>query len=137
MQNSQFLCINNIYIQGDGNTVEIGDNVIPDQNISIVLAEGTKVGIGSGCRFASGVRIRTSNQHFIYEKDETRINYAKDVQIGNHVWFGASCVVMKGVNIGNGAVVGMNSMVTKNIPPNCIAVGTPARVIKSNIHWIE
>lgn len=135
--NCQFLCTNNIYIQGDGNTVEIGDNVIFDQNVSIVLAEGTKVSIGSGCRLANGVRIRTSDQHFIYEKDGTRINYAKNVQIGNHVWLGASCVVMKGVNIGNGTVVGMNSMVTKNIPPNSIAVGTPARVIKSNIHWIE
>lgn len=59
--NCQFLCTNNIYIQGDGNTVEIGDNVIFDQNVSIVLAEGTKVSIGSGCRLANGVRIRTSD----------------------------------------------------------------------------
>ena len=44
---------------------------------------------------------------------------------------------MKGVSIGNGSVIGMDTMVTKNIPDNCIAVGKPAKVIKNKIYWKE
>lgn len=128
---------NMIYVQGDGNTVEIGDDVIFDQNVSVVLAEGTKCFIGSGCRFANGVRIRTSDQHFIFNESGVRINHAKNVYIGNHVWLGASVTIMKGITIGNGSVIGMDSMVTKDIPPYSIAVGRPAKVIKNNIYWKE
>lgn len=127
--------INYVYIQGDGNILEIGDNVIFDEGVLIVLGEGTKCTIGSGCIFAYGVRIRTTDQHFIYDAQEGRVNPAKDVSIGNHVWLGASVIVMKGVTIGDGSVIGIDSMVTKNIPENCVAVGKPAKVIKNNIHW--
>lgn len=128
---------NMIYIQGDRNIVEIGDDVIFDQNVSVVVAEGTECKIGSGCRFANGVRIRTSDQHFIFNKEGKRINYAKNVYIGNHVWLGASVIIMKGITIGEGVVVGIDSMVTKDIPSRSIAVGKPARVIKSDIFWNE
>ena len=128
---------NMVYIQGDGNIVEIGDDVIFDQNVSIVVAEGTECKIGSGCRLANGVRIRTSDQHFIYDEKGNRLNYAKNVYIGNHVWLGASVIIMKGITIGEGSVVGMDSMVTKDIPSKSIAVGKPARVIKFNIFWRE
>ena len=55
--------------------------------------------------------------------------------IGNHVWLGNSVVIMKGVHIEDGSVIGIESIVTKDIPCNCIAVGSPAKVIKTNIHW--
>ena len=108
-----------------------------DQDVSIVLAEGTKVKIGDNCLLAKGVRIRTSDQHFIYDENGFRINKAKDVCIENHVWLGASAIIMKGATIGEGSVIGMDSMVTKTIPPYSIAVGKPAKVIKSNINWEE
>lgn len=130
-------CKNTIFIQGDYNTVEIGDDVVFDQDVSIVLAEGTKVKIGDNCLLAKGVRIRTSDQHFIYDENGFRINKAKDVCIENHVWLGASAIIMKGATIGEGSVIGMDSMVTKTIPPYSIAVGKPAKVIKSNINWEE
>lgn len=128
---------NMIYIQGDWNIVEIGDDVIFDQNVSVVVAEGTECKIGSECRFANGVRIRTSDQHFIFDGEGKRINYAKNVYIGSHVWLGASVIVMKGITIGEGCVVGIDSMVTKDIPSRSIAVGKPAKVIKSDISWRE
>ncbi len=134
---SSLKCANTIFIQGDGNTVEIGDNVVFDQEVSLVLAEGTTVKIGDECLLAKGVRIRTSDQHSIYDETGNRINTAKDVIIGNHVWIGASAIIMKGVTIGEGSVIGMDSMVTKPIPTQSIAVGKPAKVIKSNIKWEE
>lgn len=52
------------------------------------------------------------------------------VNIGNDVWIGANVIVLKGVKIGDGAVVGAGSVVTKDIPNAAIAVGNPARVVK-------
>lgn len=133
----KFKQTNAIYIQGDGNRLFIGDNVTFDQDVSIVMAEGTRCEIGSDCIFAKGVRIRTSDQHSIFDSGGTRINHAKDVLIGNHVWLGASVIVMKGVTIADGSVVGMDSMVTRDIPAYSIAVGKPAKVIKDGIRWQE
>ena len=53
------------------------------------------------------------------------------VRIGSNVWLGAKVTVVKGVSIGDNAIVGANAVVTRDIPPNAIAVGVPARVIRS------
>ncbi|TGV38550.1 MAG: CatB-related O-acetyltransferase [Mesorhizobium sp.] len=50
--------------------------------------------------------------------------------VGNDVWFGARCIILSGVTIGNGAVIGAGSIVTRDIPPYAVAVGNPARVIR-------
>jgi virginiamycin A acetyltransferase len=52
------------------------------------------------------------------------------IQIGNDVWIGQGCVVLKGVRIGDGAIIGAGSIVTQDIPPFSIAVGNPARVVR-------
>ena len=126
---------NTIFITGDNNTVEIGDHVYFDQNVSLVCCEGTSIRIGDDCMLANGVRLRTSDQHPIYNGASERINFPQNVTVGNHVWIGATCVVMKGVEIGKGSIIGINSMVTKSIPENVVAVGSPCRVIKSNVYW--
>lgn len=128
---------NVMYFQGDNNVVTIGKNVTFDGNTLIVVGEGTKVNIGSDCIIADKVHIRTTDQHCIYNENGDRINPAKSVNIGNHVWLGKDAIVMKGVCIGEGAIVGMDSMVTKNVPERCIVVGKPAKVIKSNVYWHE
>lgn len=50
--------------------------------------------------------------------------------IGNDVWISAGCIIKQGVTIGDGAVVGANSFVTKDVPPFAIVVGTPAKILK-------
>ncbi len=56
-------------------------------------------------------------------------NFAS-VKIGNNVWLGSEVTILKGVTIGDNAVIGAKSLVTKNIPANCIAAGVPAKVIR-------
>lgn len=51
--------------------------------------------------------------------------------IGKNVFLGAGCVVIGDISIGDGSVIGANAVVTKSIPPNSVAVGVPARVIKT------
>ena len=52
------------------------------------------------------------------------------VKIGNNVWIGAGAIILMGVTIGDGSVIGAGSVVTKDIPANCIAVGTPCKVLR-------
>lgn len=55
----------------------------------------------------------------------------RPVQIDDYVWIGMNCQILKGVNIGRGAIIGAGSVVTRDIPPHCLAAGNPARVIRS------
>lgn len=73
-----------------------------------------------------------SDFHALQVRDRNnpaRVNTA-DIQIGNHCFIGANVTVLKGVNIGDGSVIGAGSVVTRSIPANALAVGNPARVIK-------
>ena len=54
------------------------------------------------------------------------------VIIGNNVWIGGGAIILPGVTIGNNVVIGAGSVVTKNIPDNVIAVGSPCRVVRRN-----
>ncbi|MBQ3129797.1 MAG: hypothetical protein IJC23_02770 [Bacteroidaceae bacterium] len=62
--------------------------------------------------------------------DDPRVGEPKPVRISNNVWLGYGVIVMKGVTIGENSIIGMNSVVTKDIPANSIAAGSPAKVIK-------
>jgi maltose O-acetyltransferase len=56
--------------------------------------------------------------------------YGEPITIGNNVWFGGHCVVLSGVTIGDNAVIGAGSVVTKDIPAGAVAAGNPARVLR-------
>jgi len=78
--------------------------------------------------------LRYSRNEFL---DETgnKINKSKPIKIGNHVWVGKGCAILKGVTIGDGAIVGAHSVVTKDIPPRTLVAGVPAKIIKENVNW--
>lgn len=58
---------------------------------------------------------------------------AATVRIGDCAWIGGDAVILQGVEIGKGAVVGAGSVVTKSVPPYCVVVGNPARVVKQRV----
>lgn len=98
------------------------------ENASIVCENN--ISIGSGCAIAPGVVIRDCDSHVI-EGSPT----SKPISIGQHVWIGTNAHILKGVTIGDGSVIGAGSVVTKDVPAACVAVGNPARVVKTNIKW--
>lgn len=59
------------------------------------------------------------------------------VKIGNNVWFGMNCTVLKGVTIGDNCIIGIGSIVTKDIPANSVAIGNPAKVVCSLDEYFE
>ena len=97
-----------------------------------------RVEIGDGCLFASHIYISDSSHGDYGGGGESAPSIAPDhrpyvsfpVKIGKNVWLGEGVIVMPGVTIGDGCVIGAHSVVNKDIPAACIAVGSPARVIK-------
>ena len=120
-----------------GTHIEVGKNFFANYNCTIL--DVAKVEIGNNVLMASHVYI-SDNSHGVYKgtiEDSSpntppqKRNYLIEcVKIGDNVWLGEGVIVMPGVTIGNGCVIGAHSVVNKSIPDNCIAVGTPAKIIK-------
>lgn len=116
---------------GENAELHIGDTFI---NREVKIICNKELTIGDNCIMAMGVVIRDNDggNHQILSPEYTN---AKPVKIGNHVWLGENSMVLKGVTIGDGAVVAASSVVTKDVPPRCLVAGTPAKVIRENIDW--
>ena len=89
---------------------------------------GDNVVIGPGEHDMTGVSTSSEFQQDAFEQ-LTR----HPCQIGNDVWIGAQSLILRNVTVGDGAVVGANSVVTKDVPPFAVVVGSPARVIKQRV----
>lgn len=101
--------------------------------LSIDISRPSLIEIGDHVFLHKGLRILTHDYAswvFVNSLDDF-IPSSGRVKIGNNVWFGENCTVLKGVNIGDNCVIGYGSVVTKNIPSNSVAVGIPAKVICS------
>lgn len=124
-----------IWVEDDGCVLEIGDNTtIEDAHFAVT--ESTKLIIGKDCMFAKLIEVRTGDSHAIYDQEsKKRINLAKDIIIGDHVWVANKATILKGSVIKDGAVVGSNSVITGEVPSNSVIVGNPMRVLKDNIQW--
>jgi len=125
-----------LWFEDEGCRIMIGDRTT-FQGVGIAVSEQSSlVRIGTDCLFSYGIDIRSGDSHSIIDlQTNERINYAQDVDIGDHVWIGADVRILKGVKIGSNSIVGSNAVVTKSIPEHSMAAGIPARVIKSNVTW--
>ena len=111
----------------------IGDHSFIGWHVTISV--GQEVTIGRHCLIGMNVLIADNDMHPMdREKRRTHQPVSKDmihpIYIGDDVWIGAGCYILKGVRIGDGAVIGAGSVVTHDIPPNCVAAGNPARVLR-------
>ena len=99
-----------------------------------MLCPGVRIGsaeeihIGDDCMFANNAYITDSDWHDIYNR--VTIGKTASVHIADNVWIGDSSIVCKGVSIGENSIIGAGAVVTGDIPPNSIAAGNPARVVK-------
>ncbi len=110
---------------------QIGWNVVIAVNKEVVIEEDTII--------ANDCRISDSDGH--HKDAELRAQNAavplreiRAVRICRYAWIGGGSYIMKGVTIGEGSIVGANSVVISDVPPNCIAIGNPAEVILRNIN---
>ena len=120
----------------EGSQISIGDRTEISNNTSIIALD--EITIGSDCLIADRVTIYDADFHEL--EPESRLpgtvrtesdGDVKPTVIGNNVWIGSCALILKGVTIGDGSVIGAGSVVTKDIPSNVLAVGSPAKVVKS------
>ncbi len=122
-------------VGGHGAKLIVGDN----NNIGdakIVATEGKTLRIGNGCLFSYYIDMRTSDAHSIYDRTSgERINHARDIVIGDHVWIGMYAQILKGATVREGSIVGIRSVVGGDVPAHCIVAGIPAKVLRENVRW--
>ena len=106
----------------------IGENFYA--NFDCVILDVNQVMIGEDVRFGPKVCVFTAGHPIDPEVRSTGLLYGLPITIGNHVWIGGNTVVNPGVTIGDNAVIGSGSVVTRDIPPNVVAAGNPCRVIR-------
>lgn len=115
-----------------GARIEIGDRVGISGG-SICAAR--LVSIGAGSMLGANVTIADTDFHSIYVSHRSGHTHPSigisEVRIGMKVWVGANVIILKGVSIGDHSVIGAGSVVTRDIPANCIAAGSPCRVIRA------
>lgn len=148
-----------IYMRGDNHTLFIGSKCriaggsfwFEDEGCSIRVGEGTTIEsahiavtepnraitVGKDCMFSYDIDIRSGDSHSIVDLGSgKRINHAKDIAIGDHVWLGAHVTILKGVSIANNVVVGTGSIVVESVNEgHSIVAGAPGKIVKSNIDW--
>ncbi len=118
-----------------------GGRVIVNDNANLTIKSGymnfnstiiceEKIEIGDGVAIGPGVVIRDGDAHQVNNKKNK-----KAIKIGNHVWIGTNAQILKGVHIGDNAIIAAGSIVTKDVESNTIVAGVPAKVIKKNVTW--
>lgn len=123
-----------IELFGNNNVVEIGAETTIN-GAFVAAHNGRRISIGKRCLFSSGIDIRTTDSHKIFDSSGVRINDDKDVVIGDNVWIGRGVSILKGASIGEGAVIGTMSVVSGAVEGASIYAGVPARKIRSDIRW--
>ena len=107
--------------------LDIGKYVLITPGVRIMAAE--QITIGDACMFAHGAYISDADLHGIYDRSEP-VGNTKPVILKDNVWIGDSAIVCKGVTIGENSIIGAGAVVTKDVPPNSIFAGNPAKLVK-------
>jgi len=140
---SEFKLLQDSSLMLEGNfTIYSGCTISVNPGAKMILGSGfinnyatidcfQEISIGANVAISTGVTIRDSDNHSINGNEIITL----PIKIGNHVWIGLNATILKGVTIGDGAVVAAGAVVTKNVPPKTLVGGVPAKVMKENIEW--
>ncbi|KSV67525.1 hypothetical protein N183_32190 [Sinorhizobium sp. Sb3] len=121
---------------GMNSRIRIGCGLSVTGNVTMRAVESTTIEIGDDCLFGSDIIIRTADGHPVYDAStRERVNPSKSITIGKHVWIADRAVILKGADVGQASIVGVGSVLTKPISKNCVAVGNPARVVRTGVTW--
>ena len=116
------------YANWAGHHVHFGKNIYANFNLTMV--DDTHIYVGDYTMFGPNVTIATAGHPILPELRQQGYQYNAPVRIGKNCWIGGGVVIVPGVTIGDNVVVGAGSIVTKDLPDNCIAVGNPCKVLR-------
>ena len=100
-------------------------------NFNFTALDVAAITIGDDVQIGPNVQLLTPTHPLEPGPRRDKLEAAKPITIGNNVWIGGGAIILPGVTVGENSVVGAGSVVTKDVPANVVAVGNPARVIRS------
>ena len=116
------------YANWGGHHVHLGEGVYT--NYGVTFVDDTHIYIGARTMIGPNVVLATAAHPVGPELRQKGLQYNLPVHIGENCWLGAGAVVLPGVTIGDNSVIGAGSVVTRDVPPNVVAVGNPCRVLR-------
>lgn len=111
-----------------GCNIHVGNNFFANFNLTIL--DEAEVRMGNNVFIGPNVSIYTACHPLAPAERRTGVEWAEPITIGNDVWIGGSATILPGVTIGDNAVIGAGSVVTRDVMPNTIVAGNPAKVIR-------
>ncbi|MBQ9385462.1 MAG: sugar O-acetyltransferase [Bacteroidaceae bacterium] len=117
------------FICDHGNGIKLSENVFINYNATMI--DGGLITIGANTQIGPNATFATPNHPIDYLERRKSIERCLPITIGQDCWFGAGVTVCPGVTIGDRCIIGAGSVVVKDIPSDSMAVGNPAKVIKS------
>lgn len=99
-------------------------------NFNCVILDVVEVSIGDGTQIGPGVQILAADHPRSPVERATGLEFGRPVRIGSNVWIGAGAIILPGITVGDGALIGAASVVTRDVPPGATVVGNPARVLQ-------
>lgn len=112
-----------------GENLHIGARTFINNNLTAL--DVAPITIGEDCQIGPNVQLLTPTHPIEPQPRRDKLEAAKPITLGNNVWLGGGVTVCPGVTIGDNSVIGAGSVVTKNIPADVVAVGNPARVLRT------
>ena len=112
-----------------GKHVHFGNNVYA--NFNLTLVDDTHIYVGDNTMFGPNVVLATAGHPILPELRMKYYQFNLPIHIGKNCWLGAGVIVMPGVSIGDNSVIGAGSVVTKDIPSNVVAYGSPCKVVRA------
>jgi len=121
---------------GHSCAIQIGNEVTATRDVFMEVVEGQSITVGEDCMLATGVILRASDGHPIFDEGTgDRVNITRSITIAGHVWVGDRATILGGAEIGGGSVIGAAALVKGSIPEKALAVGVPAKTIRTGIVW--
>lgn len=125
-----------IRVMDKNSLLSFGKNCIISGGTSIICKE--RIEIGDNSLLSWDILMMDTDYHHIIDTSGTIINQAKPISIGDHVWIGCRCTILKGIEISDNVVIAANSTITSSVSTqNCIigGHGQSIQVLKENINW--
>ncbi|MFJ9833374.1 sugar O-acetyltransferase [Streptomyces sp. NPDC101169] len=112
-----------------GSNISVGARTFVNYNFTAL--DVAAITIGEDCQIGPNVQLLTPTHPLEPQPRRDKLEAARPIVIGDNVWIGGGAIVLPGVTIGDNSVVGAGAVVTKDVPANVVAVGNPARVVRS------
>ncbi|MGW3509204.1 sugar O-acetyltransferase [Streptomyces sp. NPDC000994] len=112
-----------------GSNITVGARTFVNYNLTAL--DVAAITIGEDCQIGPGVQLLTPTHPLEPQPRRDKLEAARPITIGDNVWIGGGAIVLPGVTIGDNSVIGAGAVVTKDVPANVVAVGNPARVVRS------